>query len=261
MANQPLDIIPLWGVFALTVGVVLAVVEIGFWLGESKRRRHEDIKDASLGSMVGATLGLLAFMLAFTFGMAASRYDTRRGHVLEEANAIHTCYLRAEMLPQPHSNEIRSLLRQYLEIRTSWYTAEQAQNAIASSEAVQQRLWTAAVTVGREHPDSVVAGLFVTALNQVFDLHSKRVKAALRSRIPVVILIILFFVTTLANLSVGYLAGIAGKRANLVSIALVLAYSSVFYLIIDLDRPHGGLLTASQHPLHDLRKTMAAPPP
>ena len=43
--------------------------------------------------MVAATLALLAllaFMLAFTFGLAASRFDVRRGLVIDEANAIGT---------------------------------------------------------------------------------------------------------------------------------------------------------------------------
>jgi hypothetical protein len=261
MTQQPLDVIPLWGVFALTIGFVFLLVEVGFLLGAARRRRSEDVKDASVGQMVGATLGLLAFMLAFTFGMAATRYDNRRALVMQEANAIQDAYLRAELLPQQQRAEIRSLLRRYVETRISWSGAEQVHEAIAESEAVQQRLWSHAVALGQEHPNSVMIGLFVFSVNELIDLHTKRVKAGLKSRIPFVIFSMLFFVTSLANASVGYLAGIAGKRANLVSVALVLAYASVFYLIIDLDRPHGGLLIASQQPLHDLRQRISVSPP
>jgi hypothetical protein len=49
--------------------------------------------------LVGATLGLLAFILAFTFGLAAARFDTRRQVVLDEANAIGPTYLRAACFP------------------------------------------------------------------------------------------------------------------------------------------------------------------
>ena len=48
-------------------------------------------------------LALLAFLLAITMGMASDRFDTRRGLVLEEANAIQTTYLRAGYLPEPPS--------------------------------------------------------------------------------------------------------------------------------------------------------------
>jgi hypothetical protein len=66
--------------------------------------------------LVGATLGLLAFILAFTFGLAAARFDTRRQVVLDEADAIGTTYLRAGMLPE-RREEIRTLLRNYVNTR------------------------------------------------------------------------------------------------------------------------------------------------
>ena len=261
MQNHPLDIIPVWGLFVMTIAFVFAVVEAGFRLGEVKRRRTEDVKEAAVGSMVGATLGLLAFMLAFTFSMAATRHDTRRGLVFEEATALQTAYLRADLFPQPHRAKIRSLLREYVEIRFKWSGPQELQHAIARSENIQQRLWSEAVALGEKNPESVVVGLFITKLNEVFELHTKRVRAGLKSRIPVVILAVLFFVTSLATISMGYLAGIAGKRTNLVSIALVLAFSSVIYLIIDLDRPQEGLLKVSQQPLQELRQKMIVSPP
>jgi len=261
MQNHPLDIIPVWGLFVVTIAFVFAVVETGFRLGAAKRRRTEDVKEAAVGSMVGATLGLLAFMLAFTFGMAATRYDTRRGLVLEETNALHTAYLRADLLPQPHRAKSRSLLREYVDIRFKWSGPQELQHAIAKSEDIQQLLWSEAVALGEKNPESVVVGLYITTLNEVIELHAKRVRAGISGRIPVVILAVLFFVTSLATISMGYLAGIAGKRTNLVTLALVLAFSSVIYLIIDLDRPQEGLFKVSQQPLRDLRQKMTVSPP
>ena len=63
--------------------------------------------------MVGVTLGLLAFILAFTFGLASSRFDNRRQLLLDEANALGTTYLRAGMLPE-WGEEVRRLLRDYI---------------------------------------------------------------------------------------------------------------------------------------------------
>ena len=59
---------------------------------------------------VGSTLGLLAFVLAFTFGMAASRFDVRGELRISEAIAIRTADLRAQHLPEPQRSEIRALL-------------------------------------------------------------------------------------------------------------------------------------------------------
>lgn len=112
-SNGPLDALPLWGVFGAILIVVLLSVECGYRLGRYRRNRHEQEKETPVGTMVGATLGLLAFILAFTFGLAAARFDTRRQVLLDEANAIGTTYLRAGMLPEQR-NEIRTLLRNYV---------------------------------------------------------------------------------------------------------------------------------------------------
>ena len=51
--------------------------------------------------LVGSLLALMAFVLAITMGMAADRFDARRGMVLAEANAIGTTFQRADYLPRP----------------------------------------------------------------------------------------------------------------------------------------------------------------
>jgi hypothetical protein len=260
MPSKILDAVPVWLMFLLTLAFVFAAVEIGFRAGAARRRRTEDVKEAAVGSMVGATIGLLAFMLAFTFGMAASRHDARRALVLDEANALHTAYLRAALLPQAHRAEVRSLLRQYLETRLAWDGPTEIPGAIASSEELQQRLWSRAEAAGGEEPTSIGVGLFVRTLNEAIDLHGKRVRAGLWSRVPSAIFFVLFFVMALAMLSMGFLAGIAGRRIRLVTIALALAFSSVLLLIVDLDRPREGFLTVSQQPLLELRARMIEPP-
>src|ERR1044072_407818 len=112
----PIDALPLWALFIFILLIVLLSVEFGYRLGKYRRSRHETEKEAPLGTMVGATLGLLAFILAFTFGLAASRFDNRRQVLLDEANAIGTTYLRAGMVPES-GEQIRGLLRDYVDAR------------------------------------------------------------------------------------------------------------------------------------------------
>src|SRR6478672_11780486 len=102
LSNGPLDAISLWGVFVLTVALVLLAVEGGFQFGRRRHARVADEQAGPVGTMVSSTLGLLAFILAFVFSFAAGRVDARRTALMEEANAIGTTYLRADMLPEPH---------------------------------------------------------------------------------------------------------------------------------------------------------------
>ena len=87
---------PLLMVFVVGLGVVLALSEIGWQLGV----RAEGRGSSNLTTLESAMLGLLALMIAFTFSMALSRFETRRDAVLNEANAIGTTALRARLLPE-----------------------------------------------------------------------------------------------------------------------------------------------------------------
>lgn len=251
-----LDRLPVWMLFVATSAVVFLSVEGGYRLGVFRRRRAETEKESSVGAMVGATLGLLAFMLAFTFGLAATRFDTRRQIVVEEANAIGTTYLRAAFLPEPERSESRRLLHEYVDVRLRGVRAEQVQKAIAESTELHARLWAQAVAAAEKDSRSIPTGLFIQSLNEVIDLHAKRVMVGLRNRIPGTIWVALYFVAILAMVEIGYHEGLTSPRRSPAVLAVVLTFSATMYLIADLDRPQEGLLRVSQQAMIDLRNSM-----
>jgi hypothetical protein len=256
-----LDSLPLWGLYVATVVLILLAVEGGQRLGKYSRQLPEQELEAPVSVMVVATLGLLAFMLAFTFGLAASRFDMRRGFVVDEANTIGTTYLRAGLLSEPYRTEVRNLLREYVDVRLELVRPEKTEEAMHRSDELHGRLWFQAVAVGEKNPGSIVSGLFIGSLNEVIDLHAKRVNLGLRSRVPGTIWAALYFVAIPATGAVGYHAGLTGTRRSLVVVALVLTFSAVMLLIADLDRPLEGLLKVSRQAMIDLRNSLTAPRP
>ena len=83
-----------------TLLILLLSLMIGYWVGH--RAGTKDGQDSQVTTIQAAVMGLLGLLLAFTFSMAAARYDLRRNLVLQESNAIGTAYLRTQMLPEPH---------------------------------------------------------------------------------------------------------------------------------------------------------------
>lgn len=256
MGNSVLiDFLPLWSMLPLTIGVSLASVEAGYRIASYRQRRSIEEKESPVGAMVGATLGLLAFMLAFTFGLAGSRFEDRRQVLLSEANAIGTTYLRAAMLPEPMATETRNLLREYVDVRLEAAQPGKLDQSILRSGELHKRLWSLAVAA-TEKDRSDITGLFVESLNEVIDLHATRLMAAVRSRVPNMIWIVLFVLSILAMLMMGYHSGLARSRRSIAVLALILGFSSVLYLIADLDRPGLGTLRISQQAMIDLRHSM-----
>ena len=254
MQTGLLDHLPLWTILPLTVAVALLAVEAGYRLALDRQKRSLQEKESALGGMVGATLGLLAFMLAFTFGLAGSRFEARREVVLSEANAIGTTYLRGAMLPEPMGTEARNLLREYVDVRLEGVQPDKVNEAIAKSEQLHERLWSTAVAAVQKER-SPTTNLFVTSLNEVIDLHATRLMR-LRSRVPAVIWIVLYLLAILGMGLMGYQSGLSGSRRSIAAIALALGFSSVLYLIADLDRPGKGMLQVSQQAMVDLRRSM-----
>src|SRR5215831_18397682 len=255
-----LDAIPLWAFFIFAFLLVLISIEGGYRLGRHRLASSEHEKEAPVGAMVAAMLGLLAFILAFTFGLAAQRFDTRRQVLLDEANAIGTTYLRAGTLPE-RGLEVRDLLRDYVAARLEAFQPGKLAEGIRRSEDIQQKVWTQAETVGNKNPNSIVVGLFIQSLNQMIDLHAARMQAGMRSRIPVAIWVGLLTVALLSLTAMGYFEGLTGTRRSLAVFAVAIAFSVVIELIADLDRPQEGVLRISQQALLDVQRSMNAPSP
>lgn len=249
-----LDPLPLWTLLPITITIAIVSVELGFRAALYRKQRTDEPEAPSAG-MVGATLGLLAFMLAFTFGLAGTRFEARRQLVQTEANAISTAYLRADLLPEPMKTDSQALLKEYIETRLAGTDPSKTAASVSKSEEIQKRLWSQAV-LAIQKEKSVVTSLFSQSVNQLIEIHSQRITAVLRSRIPSAIWIGLYLVLILAMAAVGYQEGMASKRRSIAVIALVCGFSIVMFLIADLDRPGQGYLQINQEGMMEARKVM-----
>jgi hypothetical protein len=261
MGTQPLDFLPLSVLFAGYIVLLLASMEGGYRLGRWRVAHAAGEKEQTVGAMVASILGLVALVLGFTFSLAASRFDARRMAVLEESNAVGTTYLRAQMLPEPERAEIARILREYVEVRIHGANVDQVEKAVAQSEALHTQLWTQAASAAAKDNHSIITGIFIQSLNDVIDLHAKRVLVGTRSRIPLVIWIGLYTLAMLGMAAVGYQAGLSAARRSPAMLGLVMAFSVVLLLIADLDRGQEGLLRISQQSMVDLRTSIQSADP
>lgn len=257
--SSTLDFLPLWGVFAGTLVVMLGSFEFGYRLGIWRRRTTNREKESPVSAMVAAQLGLLAFLLAFTFGVASSRLDDRRRALMEESNAIGTTYLRAAMLPEPSRAEIHQLLRNYVDVRLEGAKRHNIDETVRRSEEMHNRLWAEATTVAEKDARSIPIGLFIQSLNEVIDSHAKRLQAIVRSRVPGTVWLVLYAVAILSFGALGYDAGLSSSSRSPAVLAVALTFAAVLWLVADLDRPHEGLLRVNQQPMIDLRNSMTGP--
>jgi hypothetical protein len=257
MRHGALDAIPLWAVFVLTALVVLVAIEAGFRLGGRRHRRATGEQAGPVGTMVGATLALLAFMLGFTFSFAAGRVDARRTALMNEANAIGTTYLRADMLSEPHRSEIRRLLRDDVNAQIEATRVQNVQPYAALVDSIHTQLWAHATTLGRENPNSIVVGIFIQTLNDAIDQYAVRLMSV-RTRVAAPVWAVLYVLMFLALLAMGYQIALTETARSPAVMLVALSFALVLGLVADLDRPHEGSIRVSQQPLIDLQTMMQA---
>jgi hypothetical protein len=260
--SQPLDHIPLWVLFIGTIVLFIIAAEVGFRIGKYSSSQREQALKSQLNTILGASLGLLAFFLAITFNMAGSRFNDRKKLVLDEAIAVETTYLRAKLLPEPFRTEFQDLLRKYVNIRVQIQTGKLGtiRKIIVKSEDLHGLLWSKVIDLIEKKPVPVGTMLFIRSLNEVVDLHKKRVSVGLLNRISPSISITLYFVAFLSMALMGYQAGLTEIRSLISGLALILAFSAVLMLVTDLERPSQKIFSVSQQMMVDLKAKISQTP-
>lgn len=244
----------------LCLGMLLAL-ETGRRLGKRRLTRDPEGARAGLGAVEGSVFGLLALLIAFTFGGAAARFDGRRELIVQEANAISTAWARLDMLPSQHRASLRDLFRCYLDSRLEIYRLipdmGAVKAALAKSSGLQQDVWAAATAACRTEEARGVTMLVLPPLNAMFDITTTRTMAAMRHP-PTVIFGMLFFLGVGCAMLAGY--GMAPGRERSWTHMLGFAFITAIavYVILDLEFPRLGFIRvdAADRVLVELRQSM-----
>lgn len=257
MSAQFLDFVPAWLLCLLLVCLFWAAVELGYKLGDRRQRATEYVdegRSAQAGIVLGALLTVASLMLAFTFSMAGGQFDARRTLVIEDVNAIGTAFLRAEHLPEPQRTRSRRLWVAYVDGRDTLFR-DFVPAALKKALEQQESLWKEVSGLAREQRDPILA-IYIQAMNEVIDLHTKRVNAQNWMRLPDMILLVLAMLSTATMLLTGYLLGLRQKRYGLPTALMILIYATIYLIVIDLDRPRRGMFTINQKPMIELQASM-----
>jgi len=255
-----------WPTWLIAVGLLCALLaanELGYRLG---RRGHEQESESSRtasGALKGSVYALVALLLGFSFSATTARYDLRQRIVLDQANAVGTCHLRAGLLDKPFRDRIRESLRGYVRDRLAYAAAGDDHARLSrASAAIDRRLdelWTVVEESNRQYPDAVRNSMIVPAANEVIDLSSTRAWAN-RNHLPNAVLVLLLASVLVTGLLLGHSSGQAGRRHATLWLASNLIFALVLFVILDFDRPRRGLIRVDLTPLVELESTLGEAP-
>jgi len=244
-----------FAVLAVSLAVLWLSVQIGSILAVRFRPVQENERE-DLNLVISASLTLLALIIGFSFSMAVSRYDQRKNYEEEEANAIATEYLRADLLPSANAERVRQLLSQYLDQRLLFYTIRDASRLEAvntQTTKLEDEMWSVVQSAAAAQPTPTMA-LTVSGMNDVLNRHGYT-QAAAWNRIPVGAWILMFTLAICCCLLIGYGSHQKGALLFMVFPFLV---AIAFFLIADIDSPRQGVIRVAPQNLISLSQSLHA---
>lgn len=252
------DVIPIYGLYiGMTITLFIAF-EMGYQLSKYTSKKNDKEGFSSTSPMVGGLLGMLGFVLAFTFAMAAGQHNDRKQNVLDEANAIGTAYLRAGLVGERDETKIKFFLKEYVDTRV--YAIKMGdlnvlKKTLERSEEIHEQLWDQVSSASKREP-SLNTWLLIESINDVIDSHQKRVTAGFYNRIPSSVWLVLLTISALTMMTMGSQASLSKSRRLAAVIPLIMAFSALTAVVLDLDRAQEGMITVGQEAMVDLQKSL-----
>jgi len=252
-----LDNLPLGVILLICFGMMIGALELGYKLGSGILGAGKKAQLAQVRAIMGASLGLLAFMLAFSFSIAQSHFELRTQAYMQEVSAIRSTYASSGQLDDAKDNLAKSLVREFVDSRLLLSKAletnqiSEVGRLIGRAEEILMQLWH--LTESRDEDGSAFDNaLFSQSVMAMADANSDRKQAALYNRISPVIWLALLLMSVLSMLIMGYQAGLTGTPSRLATWTLALTFAAVMTLVTDLDRPRMTLFSMNQQQMEQL---------
>jgi len=250
-------ILEIAGMFLLPLLFVLITIYIGQRYGIRMVKKSPELFTTTVSPVVSIVIGLLTFLLGFTFQIASGHYDARKALILEEVSNIRATYLRAELLQEPISIDSRKLLCEYVDL---WVELakdpEKIDFAISRSQEILNMMWEGLRIIPNQERNTIDIGNYSIALTNLTSSFNKRISLFVESRIPFAVLLILYAVSFLSMIALGYQFGISGKGGFKVNLLLSMIFAMVIFLILALDHPETRLVKMNQKAIKTLQNEL-----
>ena len=256
-----LDQLPLLPLMVFCVVAQVLFIEFGFRYGRRDQKRGKP-QMAQVRAIMGASLGLLAFMLAFSFSIAQKHFEERTRAYMMEVSAIDSAFRGADLLEPKASVLAKDMLRQFASLRLDTVQAvregdgDRVLAMVRESERMHDVLWGLAESAMEGQGEGEDTGIFAQSVLAMIAAHDARLQAAIFNRISPIIWLTLFGMALLSMVVMGYQAGLTGTRSSLATWTLAITFSAVMMLITDLDRPNMTLFHLDQGLMMELENRM-----
>jgi hypothetical protein len=186
-------------------------------------------------------------------------WPSRKQLIVEEANAISTFHLRAQLLSEPYRAKILDELRGYLSSRVEFGKDDRNEadirDSLTRSKHFLGEMNAQAVDLAAHQAPTPLTSIFVQSLNELSDVTEKRL-AAEENRIPTAMWLMLLLISMLTCLVTGYATR---AKVLLEMLVLPLTVAIILSLVAELDSPRTGVIRVGQRSIERLQQELNSP--
>jgi hypothetical protein len=203
------------------------------------------------GYMIGVMGTVYAVILAFIVFFVWNQYQIAAAAVVAEANGVGDLSRMIKRLPEPLQSQLRGALVNYLQvvIHSEW-PAMGSQNESQEAWSAMEKIWEIyrRANIPRDEHVQIFYSQSLQQMNNLSNSRRARLFAS-HGKVPTLIWVLLWLEGAII-LGFTYFFGVRSIRSQcLMTIAFALIVSLNLFLILELDRPFGGLAQISPMPL------------
>ncbi|HSC53036.1 MAG TPA: hypothetical protein VLC98_05435 [Phnomibacter sp.] len=223
----------------------LLMVKTGHALRIKFLNPDEPESKGGVNSLMGALFGLWGFLLAFTFGNSATRFENVRNVMVDETNAIRNAIMRSRVFNDSLGAPLRANLAEYLQARVDYYNSvgdnEKFVHAKMQSQQLAEKLWDQTVEIAKLPNQTFPSSNMFASLTSMFDIATKR-DALLMAGVPEPIQYMLFTLALVLSFIGGFTTPAVKSKEWIVITGFVLLACCIIYITLDLGRPMRGII-------------------
>jgi hypothetical protein len=235
---------------AIVSASLLAAVWIGIWFRRLLPEHHlsADTKDTvKLAMGLVATMSVL--LLSLLVSSAKGSYDTTRGQVVQMASKV-ALLDRMLSVYGPDGAELRSQLRSLIETQTRrmWPNEASVHTQLKPESQTGDAFYVAIQTLSaRDDTQRALKAQAAALAVEVAQLRSLMLAQSSSSiSKPLLIVVVSWLVVIFLSFS---LIAPPNATANLALLVSALSVAGALFLILELDRPFGGIIQISSEPM------------
>ena len=238
--NKLFDLSPFALVLIIFLLICLAGL-LGKFFRSTWRKKHPEA--VLKGRITAGAFGILSLLMAFTFSVAMSKFETQRRLIAQEAAYINTALLRCDIYPDSLRKLLRADFKEYIEARISYYNEldnTKSPQELKKGELISKRIWDKAVLQMQKSESALRSAQMIPAVNNMMEIAITRDGEKI-SKVPMLVLWVLLIFMLIDGFTVG-IEIFDKSKPLVVMIANAIVMSLTLNLIIELHQPRTGLI-------------------